>query len=280
MVELQAPSSTVGSRTPAAAGRAGDGRPELRIAGVTGQHLGDRREQQDRVAILAGRQAARCALGVLADGVGGRSGGALAAESVMLTTQQRFDRFDPAVDRVEGFFDSLVAEVHTVIRLDAVTSGLQPHSTFAAILLQPDRVDWCHVGDSRIYHVRDGRVERCTADHTLGRQLVDQGIPPERARLHPGAHLLVNAMGADRPPEPALGSLADPLPGDTFLLCSDGLWSWFRAQEIADAVTGVPVRVAAESLIAQARARAHGHGDNCTLALFRYEAPAGAGAGG
>lgn len=258
-----------------ASGTGSRARPQLRISGVTGQHLGDRQEQQDRVAILAGRRAARCALGVLADGVGGCSGGALAAETVVLATQQRFDRFDPAHDRAVVFFESLVAEVHTVIRLDALASGLQPHSTFAAILLQPDRVDWCHVGDSRIYHVRNGRVERCTADHTFGQRLMAKGIPPEQANLHPRASLLVNTMGADRPPTPTLGSLTEPLPGDTFLLCSDGLWNWFREQEIAEAVTGVPVRAAAESLISQARDRARGRGDNCTLALFRYDGPAG-----
>lgn len=243
---------------------------ELLISGFTAQDLGDRSEQQDRVAILTSPNAPGCALGVLADGMGGRSGGALAAENVILTSRRRFGEYGRG-ESSEAFFHSLVDEVHTVLRLTSVTSGLEPHSTFASVLVQPDRVDWCHVGDSRIYHIRERKLLHCTSDHTYMQELINTGkMSAERARLHPSANTLVNALGSHRQPVPTLGSLPDaPRDGDTFLLCSDGLWNYFHAGEIVLIVDSMPLREAAQTLIARARQRARGHGDNCSLILLR-----------
>jgi serine/threonine protein phosphatase PrpC len=239
------------------------------VAGCTAQHRGDRAEQQDRVAILIGRRAPRCALGLLADGIGGRSGGALASDQVMHTAQLRFDEFatdDPA----DRFFEDLVHEIHVVLQLSGATTRLQPHSTLAAVLVRPGRVDWCHVGDSRIYHVRDGRVIGRTVDDTYLEQLLAEGrMSAERARLHPSASLLTQALGGSRPPCPNLRVLRDPRPGDAFLMCSDGAWSALPDEEISEAVFRHPPRDAAESLLGQARARADGHGDNCSLVLLQ-----------
>ncbi len=246
---------------------------DLLISGCTAQHRGDRSEQQDRVALLRGALAPRCALGVLADGMGGMTGGALAADNVLTLTQRRFEVFHPDSESPERFFGSVVDEVHTVLRLAAVTSELQPHSTFASVLVQPGRVDWCHVGDSRVYHFRDGRIEHCTRDHTYAARLVDEGLlPVHRARLHPSAHCLVNAIGSAQPPAPTLGTLLSPRAGDSFLLCSDGLWAHVAPLELADIVASLPPRAAAARLIELARARAGGRGDNCSLVLLKLSA--------
>ena len=242
------------------------------MSACAAQHRGDRAEQQDRVAVLRGRQAARCALGVLADGVGGCSGGAIAAENVVLATQNRFDVFAPDLEGPEAFFRSLVHELHTVIRVAALTAGKDPHSTFAAVLVQPDRVDWCHVGDSRVYHFRDGVPVSCTVDHTYAQRLVDEGrLTPEQARRHPHAARLANTLGSPFAPRPSLGGIADPRPGDSFLICSDGLWSYFTPGELGETIARLPAREAAGQLIDLARARAQGHGDNCSLVLFKLD---------
>ena len=245
----------------------------LVFSGFTAQDMGDRSEQQDRVAILTSSNAPDCALGVLADGMGGRSGGAIAAENVILTSKLRFEEFARA-DPIEPFFNALVGEVHTILRLTGMTSGLEPHSTFAAVLLQPDRVDWCHVGDSRIYHIRERKLMHCTSDHTLFHELVQhRKMSADRARLHPAANSLVNALGADRHPVATFGSLVEPQAGDTFLLCSDGLWNYFHAGEIVLVIESMPLREAAQTLIARARERAHGQGDNCSLILLKLADP-------
>jgi serine/threonine protein phosphatase PrpC len=220
---------------------------------------------------LPGEPPRACAMGVLADGLGGMSGGAMAAENVILTSRRRFAEFSPEHEAPEGFFDSLIDEIHTVLRLTGMTTGANPHSTFAAVLMQPDRVDWCHVGDSRIYHIRNRKLMHCTSDHTYAAHLVASGkAKAERARLHPHAHKLVYALGAHKPPSPTLGSISDPQPGDTFLICSDGLWNYFHAGELVLVTETMPLREAASTLIERARQRAHGRGDNCSLAILRY----------
>jgi len=244
--------------------------PGLQIVACTGQHRGDRSEQQDRVAVLQGRQAQRCALGLLADGLGGRSGGALAAENVILAAQNCFDRFAPAEESPEGFFATLVAEIHAVVKLAALATDKEPHSTFASVLVQPGRVDWCHVGDSRIYHFRGTELRHCTADHNYAWQLVSEGkSTPERARLHPSAQMLVNSIGGLRKPWPDIGGIDDPCPEDSFLLCSDGLWAYFHPEELAEIIVSMSCRDAAARLIELARKRARGRGDNCSLVLMR-----------
>ena len=232
--------------------------PALRVDGCTGQHRGDRSEQQDRVALLESRRAPQCALAVLADGVGGASGGALAAENAISVSRRHFADFDPTARSPEEFFRALVSEIHTVLRLDGLAAGLSPHTTFAAVMLQRDRADWCHVGDSRIHRIRAGRIVQRSADQTVA--------SPSGAR--------VEALGGSRPPEPSCDAHIGILPDDSFLLCSDGLWNHVNPSELARTVSALPPREAVETLIGKARARANGTGDNCSLAILKLGAGA------
>ncbi|HVL58967.1 MAG TPA: PP2C family serine/threonine-protein phosphatase [Burkholderiaceae bacterium] len=244
---------------------------EFALAACTAQDRGGRAEQQDRVAILRSRRLPRAALGLLADGLGGRSGGALAAEQTVMVAQRLFDGFG-AGDPVAEFFEDLVTEVHTVIRLSAMTIALEPHTTLAAVLLQPGRVDWCHVGDSRIYHFRGNRVAHRSCDDTYAAQLVAEGrLKPDKARLHPSAGLLTQALGGQRRPHPTLGGVREPDIRDRFALCSDGLWAHVSDAEMAGFVDSLPPRQAAEQLLTLAAERARGQGDNCSIVLFRLE---------
>jgi serine/threonine protein phosphatase PrpC len=246
--------------------------PVLALQGCMVQHPGDRSEQQDRVAILRGRCAPRAVLALVADGLGGRSGGALAAEQVMSTARGLFDEFSPGAP-IERFFEDLVREVHIVLQLAAATVSLQPHSTLAAVLVQPERIDWCLVGDSRIYHVRDAGLASRTTDDTVLEQLIATGrLDPARARLHPSASLLTQALGGPTDPYPNLGSLHDPRAGDAFLLCSDGAWAYLPDTEIAAALSSGTLREAASTLLSDARERARGNGDNCSMVLLRLDA--------
>jgi serine/threonine protein phosphatase PrpC len=247
---------------------------EFVVAGCTGQHVGDRAEQQDRVAILRSALAPRSVLGLLADGLGGRSGGALAAEQVLLVAQRLFDQFRDD-DPVERFFEDLVHEVHTVLRLSAITAHLEPHSTLAAVVVRPARIDWCHVGDSRVYHFRGLRTLSRSTDDTFTEHLIStQRLSPDRARLHPSGARLTQALGGTRTPHPNIGGTRTPGPRDSVLLCSDGLWAHFEDRELARIVHEHPAREASERLIESARDRARGHGDNCSLVLLKREASA------
>jgi PPM family protein phosphatase len=231
--------------------------PALRIAACIGQHQGDRREQQDRVALLTSLRDPRCALAVLADGVGGVSGGALAAENAIAVSRRRFAEFDPRSGSPETFFRALVAEIHTVLRIDGLATGLRPHTTFAALMLQPDRADWCHVGDSRIHHIRAGRMRHRSVD-----QKVQRGSGPQ-----------VETLGGTHTPRPECDSETGLRVEDCYLLCSDGLSNYLSEAELAAAATALAPREAVEALIGTARERAGGKGDNCSLALLRLGKP-------
>jgi PPM family protein phosphatase len=247
-------------------------KPEIQMSACMGQHQGDRKEQQDRVAILSSPVVKNCVLGVLADGLGGLKGGSLAAENVILTTKQRFNSFDPEVETVASFFKSLVAEIHTVIRLTAITSGVEPHSTFAAMLVHPKGMAFCHVGDSRIYHFNGATIAHRTQDHTYAQSLVDRGVmSAEKAALHPSAQRLTNTLGGQKDPVPTIVELAIPKPGDSYMLCSDGLWAYFSSGELGGVLSRLTARESAEVLIAQARERANKNGDNCSIVIFKFD---------
>jgi PPM family protein phosphatase len=240
---------------------------ELQVHGCTGQHLGDRKDQQDRVAILTSQSAPRCVLGLVADGVGGRSGGALASENVLMAAQRLFDDFNPK-ESVETFFDNFVSEIHTILGLTHYTSRLDPHSTLAAVLVQPDQANWCHVGDSRLYFFRDGIEMARTEDHTLAQKLMAEGIARERAMLHPSANHLVNTLGGINTPKAAQGHVIGLQPGDRFLVCSDGLWGYFTSEELGQLTESTDLKDNSAKMITVARKRAKGNGDNCSLVLL------------
>src|SRR5205085_11774315 len=120
----------------------------IRIEAASGTHIGDKREQQDRLALLSSPKHRGVMMAVVADGMGGLSGGALAAEQVISTTKQVFEGYSSTAP--EGaLLRSLTQEAHVAIQLLRFTSEQEPHSTIAALLLHGERAEWAHSGDSR-----------------------------------------------------------------------------------------------------------------------------------
>jgi serine/threonine protein phosphatase PrpC len=243
------------------------------IDATTGQHIGDRQEQQDRVAIIPSKRLKGTALVIVADGAGGYKGGAAAAEQVIGTAANLFEAYSPKDEKPAELLREIVLEAHTVIRLNRVLTEEEPHSTIIAMVLQPDRVDWGWVGDSRLYHFRGAAVQNRTKDHSYVEQQIAEGQWREEDRhKHPNRNLLLQALGHSEPPVPSFGSTAPLVPGDSFLLCSDGLWDYFTDTEIGKALAALPPRKAAEMLISSARVRAKGKGDNLSVAIVRLTA--------
>lgn len=246
-----------------------------RLAASTGTHKGDREYQQDQVALIAHPRFHGCVLGVVADGMGGRSGGRKAADQVMLTAQQLFDRYSPETDDAPALLDNLAHEAHLVIRLTAVAAEQEPHSTFAAFLINP-RGDchWAHCGDSRIYHFRHGRMLLRTRDHSYVQVLVDRGeISEAEASIHPRSNVLVGCLGMERDPPIATHCISQLQPGDVLLACTDGLWHYFSTAELAETLATLSPREASEFLIQKARTRAKGSGDNLSLIVVKIGLP-------
>ena len=240
----------------------------IRLSASTGIHKGDREYQQDQVALLSHPRYNGCVLAVLADGMGGRSGGRKASDQVMLTARQLFDRYSPETDDAVAMLKNLVQESHIVIRLTAITSEQ------AAFLINP-RGDchWIHAGDSRIYHFQNGRMMHRTSDHSYVQALVDRGeITEAEANTHPHSNILVGCLGTESDPPMTTHMIHQLMPGDVLLTCSDGVWHYFSPTELASVVESLTPREATEFLIEKARIRARGTGDNLSLAIVKIEA--------
>ncbi|HET9643567.1 MAG TPA: protein phosphatase 2C domain-containing protein [Burkholderiaceae bacterium] len=244
-----------------------------RLSAATALHRGDRPYQQDQVEVLIHERVKGCVLGVVADGMGGKSGGRKAADQVLMTARQIFEGFAPSNDDPAETLRQLVMEAHLMIKLTAITAEEEPHSTVAAFLIGPNLTcDYVHAGDSRVYHFRGADLVARTFDHSLVQKMVDEGqITEEEARSHPQSNLLTGCLGTQADPPVTLGRIDRLEIGDTVMACSDGLWHYFTAKELGAIVNGLSPREAGEMLIAKARQRARGGGDNLSLALVRVE---------
>lgn len=236
------------------------------------QHLGDRQEQQDRVAILAHPKVKGVALAVVADGMGGHTGGALAAEQVIHTVRQNLAHFSPVEDEPQMLLRNSILEAHTMIKASRCMNEKDPHSTVVMLLLQPGRVSWGHCGDSRMYRFRGDRLVFRSVDHSYVEHLVATGkIKPEEALTHPYRNVLLTSLGGGEEPLMTFGETQDLNVGDSFLLCSDGLWGYFTDAELGGVVAAFSAREACETLIKRARDRGNGEGDNCSLAIVKLK---------
>ena len=248
--------------------------PGFRLSAATGIHRGDRAYQQDQVEVLAHPVVPGCLLAVVADGMGGKSGGRKAADQVALTAQQLFERYSPESESAPDFLAQIVSEAHLMIKLTAISAEEEPHSTLAACLVMPDRrCHWIHSGDSRIYLFRGARLLQRTLDHSYVQRLVEEGqISEAEAMVHPQSNLLTGCLGTVQEPTVSTAEIAALEPGDTLMCCSDGLWHYFTARELGLVLESTPPREAAELLLGKARERAKGGGDNVSLAIVHIEA--------
>ena len=181
-----------------------------------------RKDNQDSV-FISGDGTVFC----VADGMGGGSGGAIASRIVCDEIKAGID--SGSADRAAAVERAIVsADVR--IRDYAKERGFKQMGSTAVVLLvdpgREKRVSICHVGDSRAYRIRDGKVKRLTDDHTLGNQLMNVSDVKWAAKLgnrsHPLSHILTNAVGAGEKVVAEWRDLELQV-GDWFLLCSDGV---------------------------------------------------------
>ncbi|HEY0585473.1 MAG TPA: PP2C family serine/threonine-protein phosphatase [Pseudoduganella sp.] len=248
-----------------------------KIEAGTAQHIGSRPQQNDRVALFTAQKAPGYVLAVLADGI---SGGATGAEQVLHTAKQLFDEYRASetvhLPRLEELLREIAHDVHQILVMDPRTGASEPQSSMVLLVLTPERhAVWAIVGDSRLYRFDNKECLARSSDAEYVAHLMKQeNLPEESARKHRQAKLLSNALGnKHREPFVTFGIQEDLKPGNAFLLCSDGLWSYFADVELASAIAKKSPREAAELLINKARERAQGKGDNCSMAIIKLVAP-------
>jgi serine/threonine protein phosphatase PrpC len=244
-----------------------------RFSAATGIHRGDREYQHDQVALLTHPYVTGCVMGVVADGMGGRTGGRKAADQVLLTARQLFERHMPGHDDAGAMLRRLGEEAHMVIKLTAITAEQEPHSTLAAFVINPGgQCHWVHSGDSRLYHFRGPKLMRRSKDQSYVQALIDRGeLTEEQAAIHPMSHVLLGCLGTEEEPTLEAHYIRQLHIGDSLLACSDGLWHYFNDAELGIVLHTLPPREASKFLLEQARSRALGGGDNLSLAIVKLE---------
>ena len=242
----------------------------ITVDACAAQHQGDRKEQQDRVAIFPHARRKGVALAVVADGMGGHTGGALAAAQVIHTSKTNLDHFAPAEESAQCLLENCLREAHTMIKASRFMNENDPHSTAVMLLLLPGRVAWAHCGDSRLYRFRGKALVSRTVDHSYVEHLIASGrITAEQALTHPNSNVLLTSLGGQDEPKLAFTDTEDLQAGDAFVLCSDGLWAYFEDDELATLIAENSARDACETLIDKARERGNGIGDNISLAIIK-----------
>ena len=196
--------------------------------------LGDRTDNQDRAAIVVADEAA---LMLVFDGMGGHSDGAQAAETGLRIVQDRFMDAKLPIFDPQGFLYLALSRAHDeVVALGReVAVDFRPRATCAVCLVQEGGAFWAHIGDSRIYQVRNGIVLERSRDHSHVEVLIQEGaITEEEALDHPMRNFVECCIGGDAPvPDMSITSKRKLSPGDVLLACSDGLWSGLSDDDMA-----------------------------------------------
>lgn len=235
--------------------------------------LGNREENQDRVAVAIGDGAALLAV---VDGMGGHADGARAAEAAIRSMVGDFWEAQRPVFDPEGFLHLAIGRAHdAVVELGrGLPPEIRPRATCAACLVQGSSAYWVHVGDSRIYQLRGGAVVARTRDHSHVELLLRAGRITERqAHDHPMRNYVECCIGGDPVlPEMSLSGRNVLNSGDVVLLCSDGFWSGVTDEQIAS-LSGDPERNLHDTLAALGERALQANSpfaDNTTVAAIRW----------
>jgi serine/threonine protein phosphatase PrpC len=234
--------------------------------------LGNRRSQQDRIGYW---RTPDCALLAVADGLGGHAYGEVAAQMAIDLLGNAFAReAKPKLADPGAFLFNVMGAAHTEILREADKRRLDdtPRTVLVACVIQDGRACWTHVGDCRLYFLRQGRILHRTRDHTLVQQLVDEGrIREEAAASHPERNRLLQCIGGYQAPRPDPASRAPLEKGDVLVLCSDGFWGPLTQRHMLHALLTRPLAQAIPELVDLAEARASGHSDNISVLALNWQ---------
>jgi protein phosphatase len=206
---------------------------------------------------------------VVADGMGGAQAGEVASKAAA-------DAFD--VDLPDGPAERVLREtilaanrtIHDLARADPSRAGMGTTLTAAVFSAAREEVAIGHVGDSRAYRLRGGRLEQLTRDHSLVEEMRRKGqLTDAQAEDHPQRSIITRALGPEPEVEPDVQTVPAS-PGDVFLLCSDGLTTMLDEEKIAKLLAGATSMDAAVRALIDEANRAGGR-DNITALAFRLE---------
>ncbi len=242
----------------------------MKIVTASANRLGNRASNQDRCLV---EQLPGHALLAVADGMGGHDRGELAAQVTVDSLARRFRHQTLPIADPRRFLEQALHSAH----LDVVDAGrshhppITPRTTCVVCLVRGDRTWWAHVGDSRLYLLRDGALLARTRDHTPVEELLQGGmLTEEELRTHPLRNSVSRCLGGPpRLPKISLGD-ATLRRGDTLLLCSDGLWSALPEPELVALCANGDLERHIERLADAAEAASYPNADNISAVALRW----------
>ena len=249
-------------------------RPITRTASITG------RREANEDAVLAD-DALR--LYAVADGLGGRPGGATASRVALGALWRAVSAFAtgdvPNAERLQrdlgrrGLYEGLLEHAsrcaHRAVRRGQQVPLAEMATTVAAVFFAEGAAIVAHVGDSRVYRLRQGSLTALTADHSLVTELTALGTPISAAQRQAYAHVVTRALGVRGEAEPEVRRV-DVAPGDLFLLCTDGLHGALADDRIAALLGGTTHELVADQIVWAAFAA--GSEDNVSAVVLRAPA--------
>ena len=235
-----------------------------------------RSRNEDNVAIWPEHS-----LAILADGIGGNNAGQLASKVAVDATYENWINTVASISETGGGFSGsasgdllMVAvsianhQIHDLVKTEADLDGMG--STIIACYFGDESVHVVHLGDSRLYQLRNGILTQLTVDHTFAQRSYELGeIKESEISTYPGGNFLLKSLGTDLAIEPDVLEI-EPQQGDLYLLCSDGLSDMVAPDEITTTLTehSANLEIALQALIDLANA--NGGRDNIAVALARY----------
>jgi PPM family protein phosphatase len=234
--------------------------------------IGGRKVNQDRLAYSYSKDVM---LMVIADGMGGHARGEIAAEIAVNTLNNRFQaEARTSLRKPKEFLDSAINAAHRAIVAFADKNDMLecPRTTIVAVILQNGVAQWAHVGDSRLYFFRSGRLAVATQDHSRVQQMIDAGIlTPEQAAVHPDRNKIYNCLGGVLPPMVTHSAEWSLQTGDSIWISTDGFWGQLNPDFIAAKLERQDVLTLVPELMDEAERKAGAESDNLSVVALTWE---------
>ncbi len=224
---------------------------------------GPRPYNEDRLAYSYSKDAL---LIVVADGMGGHRHGEVAAQLAVKSLTDGFQNLAmPTLANPAKFLEEHILQVHDAIDSLTLSNDLadSPRTTVVAAILQDNKLYAAHVGDSRLYHFRNGQLIFRTEDHSIVQMLYRKGkLRFEDMANHPDLHKIYNCLGGEKMPDITLSGPRDLIDGDVVFVCTDGIWTAINDHDIAKLLHAGSIPDSIPKLLNAAESVSGERGDN------------------